>query len=117
MVATSGVSVRVVQNNFGAAAAGLNAAVVKQIAVTTYAGEARAKQLAPVLTGTLRRSIHSVFTRGGLTGTYGPSVAYGFWVEFGTRYRAARPFMRPSAELILRDFVPELRRLLSGRFW
>jgi hypothetical protein len=115
MAAPTGVTIRVVSNNFPAASAAIHAAVVTQVAVSTYDVEARSKQLAPVLTGTLRRSIHSVFEQGGLRGICGPSVLYGKWVEWGARHRAARPYMRPAAEYALRDFVPGLRRRLAGR--
>jgi HK97 gp10 family phage protein len=115
MAASTGVTIRVVSNNFPAASAAIHAAVVTQVAVSTYDVEARSKQLAPVLTGTLRRSIHSVFEQGGLRGICGPSVVYGFFVEFGTRRRAARPYMRPAAEYVLPRFVEQLRRLLAGR--
>jgi hypothetical protein len=114
MVATSGVSVRVISNRFDAASAALHAAAVAQVKTSTYDVEARAKQVCPVRTGTLRRSIHSVFTDGGLRGVCGPSVAYGFSVEFGSRGRAARPYMRPAAEYVLPRFAEELRRLLAG---
>lgn len=115
MAAPTGVTIRVVSNRLPSMPAALREAVVAQVTTSTLDGEARAKQLCPVLTGTLRRSIHSVFSRGGLTGTYGPSVAYGFFVEFGTRHMGARPYMRPSAEYVLPRFAEQIRRLLAGR--
>lgn len=114
MPAPTGVTIRVVFNHFDASPAAVHDATVEQVSVTTYEVEARGKELCPVLTGLLRRSIHSVFSRGGLTGVCGPSALYGKWVEWGTRNRAARPFMRPAAEYALRGFVPGLRRRLAG---
>ena len=75
--------------------------------------EATAKGKAPVATGTLRRSIHTVLSNGGLTATVGPSVEYAPYVEFGTRHRGARPFMRPAAELHIPRIVDDVKRALS----
>lgn len=111
---TTGVTIRVISNRLPEIPAELRARVVEQVKTTTLDGEARAKQLAPVLTGSLRRSIHSVFSRNGLTGRFGPSVVYAFFVEFGTRHMGARSFMRPAAEHVLPRFVAGLRRLLGG---
>jgi hypothetical protein len=110
----TGVTIKIVSNRLPQMSDAIHAAVVTQVKKSTYDGEARAKQLTPVLTGTLRRSIHSVFENGGLRGVYGPSVTYGLWVEFGSRGRAARPYMRPSAEYVLPRFVAQLKALLAG---
>lgn len=102
------ITLRVVSNHLPEAQALVHRALVETVAETAYDVEARAKMLAPVRTGTLRRSIHTVIEHGGLRATVGPSVSYAAFVEFGTRYMAARPYMRPAAALVL--------RLLPGRF-
>jgi HK97 gp10 family phage protein len=114
MAAQTGVTIKVISNKIPALPAALRKQVVDQVARSTFDVEARAKQLSPVLTGTLRRSIHSVFTNGGLTGICGPSVDYSIFVEMGTRRMAARPYMRPAAELVLPKFADELKRILAG---
>lgn len=60
----------------------------------------RAKQLCPVDTGRLRSSIqlvdpHQVSTDV-LSVRVGTAVNYARYVEFGTRYMAARPYLRPA---------------------
>jgi HK97 gp10 family phage protein len=89
-------------------------AVVAEVEKGTYDVEARSKQLAPVLTGTLRRSIHSLIDKGGLRGTVGPSVDYGIFVEFGTRHMAPRPYMRPAAERVLPGTLDAIKRAIAG---
>jgi len=91
----------------------IDAAIVEQVKRSTFEIEAKAKQVVPVLTGTLRRSIHSVFENDGKTGICGPSVEYGIYVEFGTRHMAARPYMRPAAEAVLPHFAEQLKALLN----
>lgn len=107
-------TVRVVSNHLPQAAAAIHAAAVAQVKRATLDVEARAKEVVPVDTGTLRRSIHSVFENGGLTGICGPSVTYAEPVEFGTRHMAARPYMRPAAALVLPRFGDQLRAILRG---
>jgi HK97 gp10 family phage protein len=60
---------------------------------------ARAKSLAPVGTGQLRGSIDYVM-RGSkaLIGVQGAPAHYWYFVEFGTKRTAARPFFRPASE-------------------
>ena len=105
-------SIRVVRNDLPRASDAIHAAVVEQVKRTTLDVEKRAKEVVPVDTGTLRRSIHSVFEDGGLRGIVGPSVDYGEPVEYGTRHMAARPYMRPAAALVLPRFADQLRAIL-----
>ena len=106
------VTIRVVSNRLPEASDAVQAAVVEQVKRSTYEVEKRAKEVVPVDTGTLRRSIHSVFERGGLRGIVGPSVDYGAYVELGTRHVAARPYMRPAAALVLPRFADQLKAIL-----
>ena len=108
-MAGTGVTIRIVSNRLPAVAAGLGAAVAEAVRKTTLDIEAEAKRLVPVRTGTLRRSIHSTFENGGRTGRVGPSVDYGVYVEFGSRGRAARPYMRPAAERSARSLADNVR--------
>lgn len=66
---------------------------------------------APVRSGTLRRSIEVEGTeRGARIVATAPHANY---VEFGTRYMDAQPYMRPAADVddVVPDVVAELRRL------
>jgi HK97 gp10 family phage protein len=114
MAVSTGVTVRVVSNRLPAMPALIRAGVIAEVQKATYGVEAKSKALAPVKTGTLRRSIHSVFENGGLTGLVGPSVLYGKFPEFGTRRMGAHPYMRPAAEAVLPGFVDEVKRALAG---
>jgi HK97 gp10 family phage protein len=113
MAASTGITIRVVSNRLPELPAALRADVVEQVKRSTMDVQARAQAVVPVRTGTLRRSIHSIFERGGLTGICGPSVDYGAPVEFGSRHMAARPYMRPAAALILPKFADALKALLA----
>src|SRR5688572_18375743 len=86
------------------------------VAATTFAVAQRAKLLVPVLTGTLKNSIEGNRpSAGGWPGRVGISastnVYYWRFVEFGTRYQAARPFFRPAAEAESNVFVERLRAI------
>jgi HK97 gp10 family phage protein len=109
----TGVTVRVTFNRLPAVEPQVRAACVDVVTASTYEVEATAKGLCPVLTGTLRRSIHSVFENGGLRGICGPSVLYSAFPEFGTRHMAARPYMRPAAARVLHLVPGRLRARLA----
>ena len=114
MAGATGVTVRVVSNRLPAISAQIRPLVTDEVKRATLDIEARAKARTPVLTGTLRRSIASVFENGGLTGRVGPSVFYSRFVEFGTKRMAARPYMRPAAEAVLPKFAEAIKRVLRG---
>ena len=114
MAGTIGIQVKVIFNNIPAYAAQLSPGIAEDIATTAYEIEAESKRLAPVLTGTLRRSIHTVFSNGGLTAVVGPSVFYSVFVEFGTRFRSARPYMRPAAAKCLPRLIPRIQKRLRA---
>lgn len=60
--------------------------------------ERAAKRYCAVDTGRLRSSISHGIRRdpGGLLAVVGTNVDYAPYVEFGTRYMAAQPFLRPA---------------------
>lgn len=81
-------------------------------------GEAEAKRLAPVDTGTLRRSItYEVQESGELDETsgyglvasvrIGTNIAYAVFQELGTRNHPAHPFLRPT--------IPAIESYIKGR--
>ena len=65
--------------------------------------EAKAKALVPVRTGFLRSTIYGART-GELMGYVGATASYAFFVEFGTRFMNAKPYLRPA----LYNLIPEL---------
>ncbi len=73
-------------------------AVAKEILKTAIKVEGAAKRLSPVDTGRLRSSIHHEIGRDylGPFAIVGTDVNYGIYVELGTRYARAQPFLRPA---------------------
>lgn len=71
------------------------------------------QNLAPVDTGNMKRSITSEFTDGGLTGTTEPHTDYAGYVEYGTRFQSAQPFVKPAYNEQKGLFIKDLERLLK----
>ena len=61
--------------------------------------EAHAKTIVPVQTGNLKNSIQTWREGPGLYAV-GTHVEYAPYVEFGTRHMAARPYLRPAADIV-----------------
>jgi HK97 gp10 family phage protein len=75
------------------------------LANATLAGalviEGAAKAKAPVRTGTLRRSIHSAIETSSptiATALVGTDLIYAPFVEYGTRFMSAQPYLRPALD-------------------
>jgi len=60
--------------------------------------ERTAKQLCPVDTGTLRRSITHVIAPDRKSASIGSNVEYAPYVEMGTVKMTAKPYLRPALE-------------------
>lgn len=71
-----------------------------------------AQRAAPVDTGELRRSILSEYLNGGLTGHVTAGIHYAPYVEYGTRFMTAQPFMRPAFHAVAMGFREDLERLV-----
>jgi HK97 gp10 family phage protein len=114
MAGKGGLTVRVVvkRNDLSKIRAAIDAGAPRIIQTGAYNLEAGAKAKAPVLTGTLRRSIHTVMSLGGLRAVIGPSVLYGKFVEFGTRHVPPRPYLRPAYERVVPQVVEQFKALL-----
>ena len=69
--------------------------------------KAEAMQRAPVKTGHLRRSIYAVVRDWVVN--IGAEATYALFVEVGTRYISARPYLWPS----IQAHLPELEQLVS----
>lgn len=113
MAGQTGATIRVISNRLPQVPAMLRTAVNAEVAKAAFEIQAQAQAKAPVKTGTLRRSIHTVIEDGGRRAKVGPSVEYGTYVEFGTRRAGARPFMRPAAEAVLPKFAAAVRAVLA----
>ena len=71
------------------------------------------QEKAPVDTGTLKRSIGLKIEDGGLTAISGPTAHYGEYVEKGTRFMSAQPYMRPALNEVKGQFNADLRKLVK----
>jgi|SRR5690625_602741 len=72
-----------------------------------------AQKLSPVDTGHLKRSITIRISDGGLVAEVKPTADYAPYVEFGTRFMAAQPFIRPSYHNQRKKFLDDLKRLMK----
>lgn len=62
--------------------------------------------------GATRRSILMDITDGGLTGKVGPTVHYALYLEYGTRFMSAQPFIGPAFNIQKMIFLADLKRLV-----
>lgn len=72
--------------------------------------EKRAKQLVPVDTGRLKRSIEVQTEKQGFVQRVISDVPYAPYVEFGTRKMHAQPFLTPAAEEERPKYLAEVRK-------
>ena len=61
--------------------------------------------------GTLKRSIGLDITDGGMTAEVEPTAEYAAYVEYGTRYMNAQPYMRHSYTAQKEKFKSDLKKL------
>lgn len=63
-------------------------------------------------TGTTKRSVGLEIKDGGLTAESGPETEYSPYVEYGTRFMDAQPFVRPAYEEQKEKFKNDLDKLV-----
>ena len=63
-------------------------------------------------TGTTKRSIGLEIQDSGLTAESGPETEYSPYVEFGTRFMEAQPFVRPALEEQAQQFKSDMQKLV-----
>lgn len=71
------------------------------------------QEICPRDTGTLARSITREIRDGGLTAEVAPHTNYAAYVEYGTRYMDAQPYMRPSYMQESARFKADLAKLMK----
>lgn len=85
--------------------------------------QAKAQKNAPVGTpqstgipgyvgGTLKRSVELDITDGGLTAEVEPTADYAAYVEYGTRFMEAQPYLKPAYDEQKKEFVKDLNELV-----
>lgn len=75
--------------------------------------QAKAQRNAPVDTGTLKRSISLVLRDGVLTAESEATAEYAPYVEWGTRFMNAQPFMRPAYYTQKEQFKRDLNKIVK----
>lgn len=74
--------------------------------------QTKAQQKAPVDTGNLKRSIGLTMRDGGLTAEVEPTAEYAPYVELGTRFMNAQPYLRPAFEEQKEQFKKDMDKLV-----
>lgn len=64
-------------------------------------------------TGTTKRSIGLEIKDSGLTADVGPETEYSPYVEYGTRFMNAQPFVRPAYEEQKAKFKSDMQKLVK----
>ena len=64
-------------------------------------------------TGTTKRSIGLAITDGGLSAEVEPTTEYSPYLEYGTRFMEAQPFVRPAYEEQKKQFQKDMQRLVK----
>lgn len=91
---------------------------VKQLAATVvkFHGsqlQQNAQKRAPVDTGNLKRSIQLEIKDGGLMAEVAATADYSAYVEYGTRFMHAQPYVRPSFQQQEGKFLKDLKKVLD----
>ena len=85
---------------------------VKRIVKRNWAAlQESAQRKVPVDTGNFKRSIGLEIRDSGLTAEVEPTAEYAAYVEYGTRYMNAQPYMRPSYTAQKEKFKSDLKKL------
>lgn len=108
----AGVTWTVVENRFPQIIRAMEQQADQVVRKTAMDLEARAKVRAPVDTGILRASIQAA--------AVGPrhwrvtvGAEYGIYVEMGTRFQRAQPFLEPAADEVWPAFQAAMARLIA----
>ena len=63
--------------------------------------------------GTLKRSIGLELSDSGMTAEVEPTVEYAPYVEYGTRYMKAKPYLKPALEEVEPKFKAKMKELVK----
>ena len=87
---------------------------VKEVVKSNTAEMNRAMQRnSPVDTGFLKRSIVLRLANGGLTGISGATAEYAPYLEYGTRFMSAQPFIKPAFRVQSEKFMQDMKSLVK----
>lgn len=63
--------------------------------------------------GDTSKSINTNISDGGLTAKVGPTTEYAKYVEYGTRYMEAEPFIKPSFDKQKDKFISDMKKIMD----
>lgn len=86
---------------------GMQRHVHEQLASWAANVKALARRIVPVRTGYLRSTIYAKIQ--GWVAQIGAEATYAMFVEFGTRYMRARPYLYPA----IQQYLPQLEAIIS----
>jgi len=95
----------------------VNEAIEKEIKISAINIQREAKKICPWITNRLRSSIAiQFFNSGGRINAaeIGSNVEYAPYVEFGTRYMKAEPYLRPAYHAELPKYKANVAKILRG---
>lgn len=87
-------------------------AVKKVVSTNTSEMANQMQRRAPVDTGFMRRSINQSILDGGLSGMVTPTAEYTPYVNFGTRFQAAQPFVSNAFNYQKIKFLADMKGLV-----
>ena len=64
-------------------------------------------------TGETKRSIELKISPDGFTATVRPKTEYSPYLEYGTRFMSAQPFVKPTHDTQKRKFINDMNRLMK----
>lgn len=73
----------------------------------------KAQRNAPVDTGTLKRSIGLEITDSGMAAEVEPTAEYAPYVELGTRFMEAQPYLKPAFDDQKEKFKRDMKKLVD----
>ncbi len=73
----------------------------------------KAQRNAPVDTGTLKRSIGLEITDSGMSAEVEPTAEYAPYVELGTRFMEAQPYLKPAFDEQKEKFKKDMKKLVE----
>lgn len=106
-------SVRIIHNGLDKLPGYMQAQASQAVRKAALDIEAGAKQIVPVDTGALKNSIQTV-NRGALSARVQTGVEYAPFVEYGTRRRTAKPYLRPAVEAVKPAFLAAMKQITKG---
>ena len=87
---------------------------VKRVVRHNGAGmQEKAQRNAPVDTGTLKRGIGLEITDNGMSAEVNPTADYSAYVELGTRFMEAQPYLKPAFDEQKEKFKKDMKKLVE----